>query len=63
MRNTPWVPLPDPMKAAEEIGGLIPGAMYGLQLEASGAYIDLQESLFEANRDGEPTDVGIMVAR
>jgi hypothetical protein len=65
--HTDWVPLPQPVKTAEDgwwqVSGLIAGAMYALQPEVPGARLDLEEGIFEVDREGKPTDLGPMVVR
>jgi hypothetical protein len=65
MWNTEWVPLPEPVKTAEDgswqASGLIAGAMYVLQPEVPEARLDFEEGIFEVDRDGKPTDCGLMM--
>jgi len=63
--QTEFVPVPQPVKTAEDgswqISGLIAGAMYALRPEVPEARFDFEKSLFEVDREGKPTDFGLMV--
>jgi hypothetical protein len=65
--NTGWVPLPQPVKTAEDgswqVSGLIVGGMYAVQPEVPEARLDFEAGLFEVDRDGKPTDCGLMMVQ
>jgi hypothetical protein len=65
MWNTGWVPVPEPVKTAADgswsISGLIAGGIYALQPETPDARLDFDKSLFEVDREGKPTDFGLMM--
>ena len=64
MWNTEWSPPREPVKAAadgaREVRGLVGGGMYAVQPEAPDARFDLAQSIFEVDREGKPTDLGLM---
>jgi len=65
MWNSEWVSVPEPVKTAADgswsISGLIAGGMYALQPETPDARLDFDKSLFEVDRQGKPTDFGLMM--
>ncbi|MBM3475351.1 MAG: sigma-70 family RNA polymerase sigma factor [Armatimonadetes bacterium] len=67
MLNSEWVSRPEPANTTAdgewEIGGLVPGGTYALQPEIPGAYLDFEGGLFEVDREGKPTDLGLMMMR
>ena len=65
MWNTEWVPISEPVKTAADgawrISGLVAGGGYALQPETPGTRLDLDKGLFEVDRKGKPTDLGLMM--
>jgi hypothetical protein len=62
-----WVLTPEPVKTTAEgawnVEGLVPGATYALQPELPGAYLDFEQGLLEVDREGKPTDFGLLMMR
>jgi hypothetical protein len=60
-----WIPSPEAVETAADgswqVTGLIAGGMYALQPKAPNARLDFEKSLFEADREGKPTDFGLIV--
>jgi hypothetical protein len=44
-----------------QVKGLVAGGMYALQPETPGTRLDLDKGLFEVDRKGKPTDLGLMM--
>jgi hypothetical protein len=65
--NTQWVTPPESVKTGEDgswqISGLIAGGMYSLQAESPDARLDFGAASFEVDREGQPTDCGLMMVR
>jgi hypothetical protein len=65
--NSEWVLTPEPVKTTPEgawnVEGLVPGAMYGLQPDVPGAHLDSEQGLLEVDREGKPTDLGLLMMR
>jgi hypothetical protein len=65
--GTKWVPGPEPAKTGDdgswEITGLIAGGGYRLTPQLAGIHLSADTALFEVDREGRPTDVGLMVMR
>jgi hypothetical protein len=59
-----WVRTPQPANTAEDgswqIDGLIPGGMYSVRAEGPNARLDFRDSFIEVDREGKPTDIGLM---
>jgi len=65
--GTKWAPRPELVETGNdgswEITGLIAGGMYRLTPELAGIRLNADTALFEVDREGRPTDVGLMVMR
>jgi hypothetical protein len=65
--HTDWVPLLQPVRTAEDgswqVSGLVAGAMYALQPEVPGAYLDFERDLVQVDREGRATNSGLMMMR
>jgi hypothetical protein len=63
--NAQWVPPPQSVRTADDgswqVSGLVAGAMYALQPEVPGAYLDFERDLFQVDREGKPTDSGLIM--
>ncbi len=64
MWNTQWVSVPQPVKTAADgawqVKGLVAGGMYSWQPEMPDARLNFEKGLFEVDRQGKPTDLGLM---
>jgi len=60
-----WAPFLEAVETAADgswqVSGLVAGGMYTLRPEVPKARLDFEKSLFEADREGKPTDFGLMV--
>ena len=63
--GTKWVRRPEPVKTGEdgswEVSGLIAGGVYRLSPQGTAGHLSADRGIFEVDREGEPTDIGLVM--